>query len=95
MGGGSALSLSRGGAGAGVRGRRRLQQEMELHSKGKGDNSWRKDPEMREEQKAEDIEAAAASQSDKVRSPLPPHASNWSPGAVFCEVIGEPIKRLA
>ena len=50
--------------------RRRLQQEVVLHSKGKGDNSWRKDPDVAEAQRRKDEAAAAASHSDKVHAPF-------------------------
>ena len=61
-------SENQGRRSAGVRfqSRRQLQQGGELHSRGKGDNSWRKDPELEEEQRDQDILAAAASKSDKV-----------------------------
>ena len=57
----------RRGAGVRLQSRRRLQQEGELHSRGKGDNLWREDPKLVAEQRDEDILAAAASKSDKVR----------------------------
>ena len=63
---------------------RRLQQEVELHSKGKGDNSWRKDRDVNEEQMEEDILAAAASKSDKARECIMCLDSSLSAGQAAC-----------